>query len=83
MNIKSKATLTLEEKRTLAEARNIIQDLLSIMVDHGCVSSDHYTILGMHSRYEGDEVNMSDLETIDYLLDAISMSDSLVLEVLI
>lgn len=83
MNIESsiKATLTLEEKRILVGARNIIQDLLSTMADHDCVSNDHYTILGMHSRYEGDEVNMSDLETIDYLLDAISMSDSLVLEV--
>lgn len=83
MNVKSsvKVTLTIEEKRTLAEARNIIQDLFGTMDDHGCTSNDGYTILAIHSRYEGDEVSMSDLETINYLLDAISMSDSLVLEV--
>lgn len=79
MNIESsvKATLTIEEKRTLAEARNIIQDLFSTMDDHGCGSSDYYTVLAMHSQYEGDEINMSELENIRFILDAISMSDSL------
>lgn len=83
MNVESsvKVTLTIEEKRTLAEARNIIQDLFSTMDDHDCVSNDRYTILAMHSCYEGDEVMMYELEGIKNLLDAISMSDSLVLEV--
>lgn len=83
MNIESsvKATLTIEEKRTLAEARNIIQDLFSTMEDRGCCSGDHYTVLASLSQYEGDEVMMYELEGIKNLLDTISMSDSLALEV--
>lgn len=76
-----KATLTLEEKRTLAEARDILQGLYSTMEEHSCRSTDYYTVLAALSRYEGEEVNMSDLETIMYHLDVISMSDSLALEV--
>lgn len=83
MNVESniKVTLTTEEKRTLAEARDILEDLFSTMEDRGCGSSDYYTVLAMHSQYEGDEINMSELENIRFILDAISMSDNLKLEV--
>ena len=83
MNVESsvKVTLTTEEKRTLAEARTIIDDLFTTMQDYNCCSSDFYTISAENSRFNGDEVPMSELEGIAEILASIYMSDSLKLEV--
>ena len=83
MNVESniKVTLTTEEKNTLADARTIIDDLFRTMQDYSCCSSDFYTISAENSRFEGDEVPMSELEGIAEILASIYMSDNLKLEV--
>ena len=85
MNVESniKVTLAIEEKNTLAVARDIINELIRTMQDYSCRSSDCYVISSsdMGSSFDGDEMSMSDLKDIAYFLEGISKSNSLELEI--